>query len=557
MSEKYEVRAGDQNDSEASIENQLDVKNGADIIETPLEPHLSQILADAHENILPRKKLIIVFIAIALTLFLSFVDQTGITVALPYIADELNAHETISWAGTSMLISTTVFMMLFGRFSDIFSRKYVLVGCMVILALSDLACGFAQTPYQLCIFRGFAGIGNGGITSLSMMIVSDVVTLRDRGKYQGILGSCVGLGNAVGPFLASAFITSSSWRKYYYMLCPIIFVISGVVIWLVPHTKHDTNVKTKLFQIDFIGFFTSSTAIIFLLIPISGGGSTFPWNGVFSITFLVIGGVFLIAFLLVEKYIAKLPMIPLHLFNIKPSLTFLLSQNLFFGICYYSTVYYVPYYLQVIRGYSIVKSSAFMLSLVILQSTTSVITGQLISRTRHYIYVIWYGYICWTVGTCLLMLWRVDTHTVTLVFSLILIGSGIGAIFQPTLVAAQAQSYKKDRSIVISTRNVLRSFGGALGLAISSAILANAYISKLETEGFNNFDEETIEGLKSLIYSIPDLSKYTESQSMFLIEIYMSSLKKVFYFWIGCIAYCLVSTLPVKDNGLEPLKDVK
>lgn len=214
--------------STSSIETikreQLKIKDDEEV--NTLEVHLSQVLADSHDNILPKKKLLIVFGALASALFLSFVDQNGITIALPDIAEELDAQETVSWAGTSSLISQTVFMVLFGRFSDIFSRKYVLIASMVILSLSDLACALAQTPYQLYIFRGFSGIGNGGITSLSMMIVSDIVTLEERGKYQGILGSCVGLGNAIGPFLASAFITHThSWRKFYFMLFPL--VISG------------------------------------------------------------------------------------------------------------------------------------------------------------------------------------------------------------------------------------------------------------------------------------------------------------------------------------------
>ncbi|KAG0690249.1 hypothetical protein C6P40_003445 [Pichia californica] len=436
---------------------------------------VEQKLSDSHDNILTKKKIVVVFGAMAIALLLTFVDQTSITVSLPYIADDLNAHDTISWAGTSSLISNTVFMVLFGRFSDIFSRKYIMVSAMIILAFFDLACGLSQTPTQFYIFRGFCGIGNGGITSLTMVIVSDIVSLEDRGKYQGILGAFVGLGNAIGPFIASAFIQHSTWRKFYYTMFPLILSATAVIITLVPYTKPNQTVKEKLKSVDYLGFLTSSISIIFLLIPISGGGSTFTWNGGFVISMIIIGGLFSIFFVLVEYKFAKLPLIPLRLFNNEMSLTLLLTQNFFFGICYYSALYYYPYYFELIKGNSAIITSCYFLALVIPQSLFSIFCGQIISRTKHYWYVLWFGYGVWLIALGLTNLWKVNNNCGINIITLILNGMGVGSIFQPTLVAAQAHSFKKDRATVISTRNVLRSFGGAIGLAISSTIIVNSF----------------------------------------------------------------------------------
>lgn len=133
-------------------------------------------------NILPRGQLITVFCGLAFALLISFVDQNAIGVALPTIGKELDALDTITWAGTSSLIANTVFQVIYGRLSDIFGRKYVFLTALGLLAIGDLLCGFAQTSTQFYVFRGVAGVGNGGITALTMMIVSDVVTLEDRGK---------------------------------------------------------------------------------------------------------------------------------------------------------------------------------------------------------------------------------------------------------------------------------------------------------------------------------------------------------------------------------------
>lgn len=139
-------------------------------------------LVQVKSNILPRPKLLIVFSALAFSLLVSFVDQNSIGVALPTIGKDLNAATTITWAGTSSLIANTVFQVLYGRLSDILGRKIVFLAAVGLLAIGDLLCGFARTGPQLYVFRGISGVGNGGITALAMMVVSDIVTLENRGK---------------------------------------------------------------------------------------------------------------------------------------------------------------------------------------------------------------------------------------------------------------------------------------------------------------------------------------------------------------------------------------
>jgi MFS family permease len=145
-------------------------------------------------QLLPKRQLIFVFCIMDLALLVCFIDQNGIGVLLPSIARDLNAQSSISWAGTSALIANTVFQVLYGRLSDLFGRKNIMLSALVVLALSDLACGLSVNSTMLYVCRGLAGIANGGITTLSMMIVSDIVTLQERGKYQGILGTMIALG---------------------------------------------------------------------------------------------------------------------------------------------------------------------------------------------------------------------------------------------------------------------------------------------------------------------------------------------------------------------------
>ncbi|GMF80953.1 unnamed protein product [Aspergillus oryzae] len=261
-------------------------------------------------NILPIGQLLIVFAGLAVSLLITFVDQNGISVTLPTIAKDLHAENTISWAGTSSLIANTMFTVLYGRLSDIFGRKIVYLFALALLCIADLLCGLSQNAAMFYVFRGLAGVAGGGVTSLTMIIVSDIVTLEQRGKYQGILGASLGLGNVIGPFLAAAFIMKATWRAFFWLLAPLSVCSIVVGYFLIPNNAQKTSFRKNLGRIDHYGIFASSIGIIFLLIPISGGGSYFQWDSAMVISMLVIGGCSLIVFIIIEWKVATLPMLP-------------------------------------------------------------------------------------------------------------------------------------------------------------------------------------------------------------------------------------------------------
>lgn len=165
---------------------------------------------------------------------------------------------------------------------------------------------------MLYVFRGLAGVANGGVTSLSMMIVSDIITLKERGKYQGILGSCVGAGNMAGPFIAAAFVEKSTWRGLFWLVSPLAACCGTLCFFILPVPKDAPRLqfKTVSRQVDYLGIITGTAAIVLLLIPISGGGTYFRWESPMVISMLAVGGVCMFAFLVVEHSFALLPMMP-------------------------------------------------------------------------------------------------------------------------------------------------------------------------------------------------------------------------------------------------------
>ncbi|KAH6629196.1 major facilitator superfamily domain-containing protein [Boeremia exigua] len=502
-------------------------------------------------NILPKKQMLTVFGALAVSLFISFVDQNGIGVALPTIGEELHAQATISWAGTSALIANTIFQVLYGRLSDLFGRKAVFLSALALLAVSELLCGFAQNATMLYIFRGFAGVANGGVTSLSMMIVSDIITLKERGKYQGILGSCVGGGNMAGPFIAAAFIEKSTWRGLFWLVSPLAASCGILCFFILPTPKDAPRLKLKAVsrQIDYLGIMTGAAAIILLLIPISGGGTYFRWESPMVISMLAVGGGCLLAFLFVEYSVALLPMMPLSLFRNVP-VCVMLVQNFLFGVVYYSQLYYLPLFFQNARRLSALTSATLLLPLTGAQMVASILGGQYISRTERYGEVIWSGFTLWTLGVGLTCSFNLETPIHTMALILLVQGVGVGFIFQPTLVALQAHCTKAQRAVVISNRNFLRSLGGAVGLAISGAALQNALTKAIPPK---------FAALATSSYSTPNLDVLgaTPAEVRSILEAYARASRTVFIMNVPFMGACLLGCLLIRDRGLRRADEVE
>lgn len=222
-------------------------------------------------NLLPFRQLMVAFITLSITLLIGFIDQNGISVTLPTIAKDLNAEATMSWAGTSSLLANTTFQMLYGRLSDIFGRKTVYLAAIALLAIADLLCGLSQNAAMFYVFRGLAGVGSGGIINLAMIIVSDIVTLEQRGKYQGIIGAMIGLGNVIGPFLAAGLVHHTTWRAFFWLLAPLGGVSFVVAYFFLPSKPPTAGFKESVKKVDWMGSLFSSIAVIFILIPVSGG----------------------------------------------------------------------------------------------------------------------------------------------------------------------------------------------------------------------------------------------------------------------------------------------
>lgn len=539
---------------------QLETENQLEQTLSRKSTRLEDRLAKVHDNILPFKELIICFLALSCSLFVSFCDQSGVTIALPEIAKDLNAADSINWAGTASLLANTVCQVLYGRLSDIYGRKSMLLVSILILFAANLLCGFATIGPEFYFFRALAGIGAGGIQSLTMVIASDSVTLSERGKYQGILGTSVGLGNIVGPLVMGSLVDSSTWRNFYRIFPGIIAVTFFVVFFVVKGKRGEQNSvltnKQKLMKIDYVGMFFASAGLVLILVPLSGGGTTFPWNSALVIAMFALGGFCLVVFAIYELKVPELPMIPLKALN-NATLSILLVSNFLFGAAYYGFFFIVPYYYQLVRGFTPMRSAVLLIPLLIIQSVMSTVAGTLMSISGHYIYILYLGYSVWLSGIGMTFKWDLDTLVGYITGTLLLIGTGAGFIFQPSIVAIQANCKKSQRAVIIGFRNVLRSFGGAFGIAICSLIVANSVINQAKINSSNELSVEFVQQLSKHIFSKPNLQGLNAEQVHAIKTIYMSSIRNSFYFLLPALAVCLMTCFVVKDDGLHCIDEAK
>ena len=242
-------------------------------IREPIEEPDPDDRSDAHSISnqrlpLSHGRLVVALIGLSVSLFVSFVDQTGVSTAVPAISAELQTGSSSSWIAASFLIASTSFQLVNGRLSDIFGRKNCMLVALILLALGDLLAGFAKTKEQLFALRAIAGVGGGGVNSIAMIIVSDITTLENRGIYQGLLGAIIGVANGVGPFIGGAVVTHSTWRWIFRMV-PMLAVPAAIALLFFMPLRHDGgNYVAKAKKIDYGGVLLNLAAVLLILVSL-------------------------------------------------------------------------------------------------------------------------------------------------------------------------------------------------------------------------------------------------------------------------------------------------
>ncbi|KDQ56248.1 hypothetical protein JAAARDRAFT_132785 [Jaapia argillacea MUCL 33604] len=424
-------------------------------------------------NLLPFRKVVSVFLSLAMCILVSVLDSVTVATALPTISAAFNAGSVVSWVPSAYLLTSTGFQPLYGRFSDIFGRKAALCLAMSVFMIGSLAAGFSRTIIELIVFRGFAGAGGGGIISMAQIVISDVVSLRERGKYQGIIGGVVALGYAIGPLVGGALAEKVTWRWCFWITIPISLCALCVVIFVLPLKPVQGDMKRKLLAVDYVGAVLTLVGCTLVLLPLIWGGVTFPWTSAIVLAPLLSGALVVAIFCFWEWKGARLPIVPMYIFK-HVTVAGVYITMFVNGFVFYSSLFYLPQFFQIGLGYSPIRSGVFLLPVLVSQTCASFITGVIVSKTGRYRTIIHSGFSVWAVGCGCLSTVTPSSPKALLVFFMLLSGVGAGQTLQTTTVAAQASVSRKDMSVVTAVRNFIRLLGGTLSLAVGATITNNA-----------------------------------------------------------------------------------
>ncbi|ACZ43500.1 drug resistance transporter, EmrB/QacA subfamily [Thermobaculum terrenum ATCC BAA-798] len=424
---------------------------------------------------LPRRQVYLTLAGLLLAMLLSALDQTVVGTAMPRVIAELRGFNHYAWVFTAYMVTSTTMVPIFGKLSDIYGRKWFYLGGVALFLVASWLCGLSQTMTQLILFRGLQGVGAGVMQAIAFTVVGDLFPPAERGKIQGVFSAVFGLASIVGPTLGGWITDNLNWRWVFYVNVPIGVLALGTLFLFFPNIRPHGHERS----IDYWGVLALIFGVVPMLIAFSWAGTEYPWGSSRIIGLLAFSAVMILGFIWLETR-AQEPVIPLSLFRnrtftVSVISTFITSAGMF------GAIMYIPLFVQGVIGTSATSSGTILMPMMFALIFSSIVSGQIISRTGKYKVITIVGLLVMTGGLYLLSRMDASATNALVVRNMVITGLGLGVTMPVFTMAVQNALPYKMLGVGTSSLQFFRAIGGTIGVAIYGSLLNNRFQDALQT----------------------------------------------------------------------------
>ncbi len=408
------------------------------------------------------------------SIFMSSLDQTVVGTAMPRVINDLGGMDLYSWVFTVYMLTSTIFVPIFGKLSDMFGRKYFYMAGILIFMGASWSAGLSQNIYWLIISRAVQGFGASMTMAIGPAIIGDVFTARERGKFQGLLGAVFGISSIVGPLIGGYLTDKLSWHWVFYVNMPIGIPAFIMAYFLIPKELGRNAIGEK---VDYLGATLLGGMLLTLLLGFSFASQDHTWNEPKVWGLFLISAIIFVFFYFTERK-AKEPILELSLFK-NQVFTVGNTLNFIVGFSLFASAVYLPLFVQAVQGKTATNSGLILMPMMLGAVITSIAGGFYISKTGKYKLSFVLGTIVMTYGLYMMSKFTVNSSSSTISLAMVIVGLGVGLLMGMLMVVMQSAVEKKYTGLALSSVQFFRSVGGTVGTAVLGTVVNNTFAEKL------------------------------------------------------------------------------
>ncbi|WP_423261097.1 MDR family MFS transporter [Herbiconiux sp. 11R-BC] len=493
-----------------------------------------------------RRDVLVPLSGLLLGMFVAMLASTVVSSSLPKIIGDLGGTQAgYTWVVTATLLATTVSTPIWGKLADLTNRKLLIQLSLVIFVVGSALAGLAANTEMLIFFRVLQGLGAGGLTALVQVVMADIIPPRERGRYMGLLGAVMAVATVGGPLLGGVITDSAGWRWNFYIAVP--FAVIAIIV--LQRTLHIPTHKRKV-QIDYLGAALIAAGVSLLLIWVTLAGNQFEWGSAISIV-MVVGAVVLLGLAVLTELKVKEPIIPMTLFKNR---TFWLAviASISVGVAMFGTSVFLSQYMQLARGKTPTESGLYTIPMIAGVLVSSIVIGQVISRTGKWKRYMVIGSVLLTIGLALMSTIRYDTSFGLVFLFMFVMGAGVGMVMQNLVLIVQNAVDPRQIGTASASVAFFRSLGGTIGVSVMGAVLGSR-ITTLITDGLVKLgvDPSSVGSLDG--GGIPNLSTLPDPMRILVESAYGEAVGDVFLLGVplAVISIIAIALLPNRTLGTK------